>query len=119
MSRELYDACRTYKHFYRKHEDVKSWNEKYYDIDLSDAINKTGGQLREATHNLQGKLFKEFDVRCINIESSVETEPLFSDSDRFGRCFNPYRSNHSDAVFAESREFLYCLANYMQDWRMR
>ena len=29
MGKKLYDACRGYKYFYKKHEDVKSWNSKY------------------------------------------------------------------------------------------
>ena len=44
MDRKVYDACRRYKHYYKKHEDVKSWNNKYHDLDLSNQIRLTSTQ---------------------------------------------------------------------------
>jgi len=119
MSRELYDLCRKYKYFYNKHKDVESWSGKYHDLDLSMAINKTNAQLKEATHDLQKGLFKEFNVICESIDTEQEM-PMIP-MGRFGEYTNylgRYNST-SDVVLHNSNEFLYCLSNYMQDWRKR
>ena len=47
MSRELYDLCRRYKHYYKKVRDVKSLNDKYHDLDLSSAFSVAQWQLCE------------------------------------------------------------------------
>lgn len=112
MSRELYDLCRRYKHYYMKHNDVLEWDKKYHDLDLRTAINTTTAQLREATHELQNGLFREFNVHCMNIDTQHE---MMYPMDRFG--ISTYHNSISDVEFHESKEFLYCLVNYMQEIR--
>lgn len=70
MSRKVYDACRRYKHFYKKHEDVKGWNNKYHDIDLTQAVGKNKAQLNDCTDELLLALFDEYNVCCTNMETS-------------------------------------------------
>lgn len=112
MSRELYDACRTYKHFYRKYRDVQEWSHKYHDIDLSDAVNMTFIQLNESRDNLQKILFREYKVKCTNIDMSYD-EPLIPVG-RFGRCMpSPFDTHHADVDFLDSGEFLKVLSEYM------
>ena len=111
MSRELYDACRRYKHFYNKNRDVESWNNKYHDIDLSDALNITNGQLKLATHNLQEKLFKEFTVCCGNID--IENEIPMMPMSRMGSVTPRVLNSHATVEFHNSGEFIYCLENYL------
>ena len=111
MSRELYDACRRYKHFYNKNRDVESWDKKYHDIDLSDALNKTNGQLREATHNLQERLFKEFTVCCSSID--IENEIPMMPRNRMDSVTPRVQNSYATVEFHNSREFIYCLENYL------
>ena len=111
MSRELYDACRGYKHFYNKNKDVKNWNNKYHDIDLSDALNITDGQLKLATHKLQEKLFREFKVHCdtIDIENEIPMTPM----SRMASVTPRVQNSYATVEFHDSREFIYCLENYL------
>lgn len=111
MSRKVYDACRRYKHFYKKHEDVKSWNNKYHDIDLTQAVAKSKAQLNECRDDLLAELFREYDVQCTTIHSEY-----MYDYPNISRC----SMTSSDVEFVNSREFLYQLARHMQrkEWMM-
>ena len=117
MSRKVYDACRRYKHFYKKHEDVKSWNSKYHDIDLTQAVAKTKAQLNECRDDLLAQLFREYDVQCTTIESRYD-DPFWT----MGRCIpvpNPYKDfSTTDVEFKGSRLFLELLAKHMisREW---
>ena len=115
MSRELYDACRRYKHFYNKNRDVESWDKKYHDIDLSDALNITNGQLKLATHNLQERLFKEFKVHCDNID--IENEIPMMPMSRMSSATPRVQNSHATVEFHNSKEFIYCLQNYFVNQR--
>ena len=113
----MYDACRRYKHFYKKNEEVKSWDKKYHDIDLSDAVKKTNMQLIEAKHNLQEALFKDFNVGCVSIETTYD-EPTVIPAMGFNRLFKmDYCGENSKVEFVNSGEFLHCLSHHMhQRW---
>lgn len=105
MSRTVYDACRRYKHFYKKHEDVKGWDHKYHDIDLTQAVAKTKAQLNESMGELQQALFDEYDVECISIHSEHMGEfPIR----------RRYSMTKTDLEFINSREFIWQLAKHMQ-----
>lgn len=114
MSRKVYDACRRYKHFYKKHEDVKGWNNKYHDIDLTQAVGKSKAQLNDCTDELLLALFDEYNVCCTNMETSYDV-PI-TPMGRFGRglSFNaPYETIHTDVEFEDSRRFLNVLAEHL------
>lgn len=113
MSRELYDLCRKYKYFYNKHKDVKSWDKKYHDIDLSDAVATTKIQLGLVENELQKALFKEFNVDCNSIEvhENVGT-PMFG----FGRMGKVF-SRESEVRLTDSTRFLNLLSEYMYELR--
>lgn len=114
MSRELYDLCRKYKYFYKKHEDVKSWDRKYHDIDLSDAVRKTELDLNRVRDDLQNVLFKEHNVICTSIKINPEG------IDMGYRCGVPtmkypiFPRTTAIVEFENSNEFLRLLADTMR-----
>lgn len=118
MSRTVYDACRRYKHFYKKHEDVKGWNSKYHDIDLTQAVAKTKDQLNDVSKELQMALFDEYEVFCTNMETSYDVS--MSPMGRFGSRLPPIdylETSHTDVEFQDSRRFLNILAEHLMNKR--
>lgn len=115
MSRKVYDACRRYKHFYKKHEDVKEWNHKYHDLDLSNLIKITSNQLNESRDELLLALFEDYNVCCTNMETSYDV-PIMG---RFGSRlpFIDPETRHTDVEFQGSGRFLNVLAGYLMDKR--
>lgn len=114
MSRKVYDACRRYKHFYKKHEDVKGWNNKYYDIDLTQAVAKSKAQLDDVSKELLMALFDEYEVFCTNMETSYDVS--ITPMGVFGSGLPPIdslRTSHTDVEFQDSRRFLNVLAEYL------
>lgn len=117
MSKELYDLCRRYKHFYNKNKDVESWNRKYHDIDLSDAVAITKLQVGLVEHDLLKQLFKDMNVTPVSINTSRDV-PL--SAGRFGRdiadrirCLG----STSEIEIKDSERFVNVLAEYMCDMR--
>lgn len=117
MSRKVYDACRRYKHFYKKHEDVKGWNNKYHDLDLSNLIKLTSTQLNESSDELLQALFEDYNVCCTNMETSYDV-PI-TPMGQFGRRlpFIDPVTGHTDVEFVDSRRFLNVLANHLMKMR--
>ena len=116
MSREVYDACRRYKHFYNKHKDVESWNNKYHDIDLSDALKLTNLQLMDSEDYLLKALFKEYNIGVTNVEVNHD---YLAPMGRFGRncrCAVPTGST-ANVEIKDSRRFIKCITDYMLDVR--
>ena len=115
MSRELYDLCRKYKYFYNKHRDVKCWDQKYHDIDLSDAVAKTKIDLGLVEHEMQKELFNIFGINCgtIHMENEIADVPM----DRFGRMQRPhiYRRT-ADVEFVNSERFIEVLLEYCRGY---
>lgn len=111
MSKEMYDLCRRYKHFYNKYRDVKSWDEKYHDIDLTDALVKTGLQLSQVEDEMMKQLLKIMDVHPISVEQSLDA-PIgcFENSSMF-----KYYSLDSTATvnFRNSNRFVNLLGHCM------
>ena len=115
MSRELYDLCRRYKHYYKKVRDVKSLDDKYHDLDLSGAFSVAQWQLCETEDEILKQLFKEFGVVCDRIESHNEiVEPCYSRRMDF---LAPPRvvGTISDVKLYDSGRFLKCLSEYICD----
>lgn len=114
MSKKLYDLCRKYKYFYKKHEDVVKWHQKYYDIDLTDIIVKTKSDLDVVENEMQEELFNVFNVVCENID--VENEILLRNP--FNRRCIPYinEPHHSTATIElkDSDRFVKSLTDYMR-----
>ena len=115
MSRKLYDLCRKYKYFYNKHEDVRKWDSKYHDIDLSDAVAKTKTDLGLVEHEIQMELFDVFDVICANMEITHDAGYFPYTIDRFGGRCHPYQP-HSNATIElkDSNRFINVLTDYLQ-----
>ena len=65
MSRELYDLCRRYKHYWKNVEDVKHLNDKYHDLDLTSALSHSCGQLCETEDEMLKQLFRDYYVRVV------------------------------------------------------
>ena len=118
MSRELYDLCRKYKYFYNKHQDVKKWDKKYHDVDLSDAIAKTRVDLGLVEHEIQRELFKIFDVQCEEMEIQTTMYDSFG-AYMMDRRFRSHYFPHSSAnvEFKDSNRFLNVLSEYMDKKR--
>ena len=72
MSREMYDLCRMYKHFYKKHKDVKSWSNKYHDLHLDKAVDMTKRQLCDVEYHIAKQILKDLDVNILNVECERE-----------------------------------------------
>ena len=120
MSRELYDLCRKYKYFYNKHQDVKRWDKKYHDVDLSDAIAKTRVDLGLVEHEIQMELFKIFDVKCEEIEIQTIMDSPFGVSmgDKFRcRCVPLFHQSSANVEFKDSNRFLNVLSEYITQRR--
>lgn len=117
MSRELYDLCRKYKYFYNKHQDVKRWDKKYHDIDLSEAIARTRVDLGLVEHEIQRELFRIFDVKCeeIEIQNNMDSPFVFM-GDRC-RCSVPLLYTSANVEFRDSNRFLNVLSEYMNTKR--
>ncbi len=115
MSRKLYDLCRKYKYFYNKHNDVRKWNSKYHDIDLSDAVTKTKVDLGLVEHEIQMELFDVFDVMCVDMEITNDLGHFPFTADRFGSRCHPYQK-HSNATIElkDSNRFINVLTDYLQ-----
>lgn len=114
-SREVYDACRRYKYFYNKHEDVKSWDKKYHDIDLSDAVATTKLQLGLQENELMKALFYEMGVVCdkIDILNDIYEPPM-----SFGRFANARCVGSTARIdLRDSKRFCHVLSEYMVDMR--
>ncbi len=119
-SREVYDACRRYKHFYNKHKDVMSWSHKYHDLDLNDAIYKSERQLENAEDLLLKNLFKSYEVLCVEAHSETEVaEPCYMRWQ--GTPASPRTVRHRTTLeLADSMRFIRNLTEYMSDgWRGR
>lgn len=115
MDRKVYDACRRYKHYYKKHEDVKSWNNKYHDLDLSNQIRLTSTQLNESRDELLLVLFEDYNVCCTNMESSYgDPITLFGSRLPFTNLFGTRQTN---VEFQDSGRFLNVLAEYLSNKR--
>lgn len=117
MSKDLYNLCRKYKHFYIKNRDVMSWNEKYHDVDLSDAVNQTKLQLDLVEHELLKQLFKDtkLDVRSIDTNFRYPNNP-FSFNSRLQ--YHPqWTPRESTVEILNSERFMNILAEYMRDCR--
>ena len=124
MSRKLYDLCRKYKYFYNKNKDVKEWDKKYHDIDLSDAFAKTRVDMGLVEHEIQKELFNIFDVQCESID--IETD-MFDSFEMYMR--NRLYGRHSPMPHCSSatielrngNRFLNVLSEYMRQdkyvWR--
>ena len=118
MSRELYDLCRKYKYFYNKYRDIKKWDKKYHDVDLSDAIARTRVDLGLVEHEIQRELFRIFDVQCeeIKIRNNMDSPFVFM-GDRLGcRCV-PLSYSSANVKFRDSNRFLNVLSEYMDKKR--
>lgn len=118
MSRIVYDACRRYKHYYKKHEDVKGWNRKYHDLDLSNLIRITSNQLNESRDELLLALFEDYNVCCNSMETSYDV-PI-TPMGRFGGrmpCYNPSETRYTDVEFQDSGRFLNVLAEHLMKKR--
>ena len=115
MSKKLYDACRRYKYFYKKHEDVKSWNSKYHDIDLTQTVAKTNTQLNDVSDELLMRLFDEYEVFCTSLESShdVSRNPIGAFERRVPYLCHPYDSIHTNVEFQDSGRFLNVLTEHI------
>lgn len=119
MSRELYDLCRRYKHYWKKVEDVKHLNDKYHDLDLASAMSHSYGQLMETEDDMLKQLFREFNVVCLsaNTETEVFERPMWHLNSRF-REPNPKICGSSTTLdIRDSRRFIRCICEYMSDWR--
>ena len=117
MSRRLYDLCRKYKYFYNKHQDVKRWDKKYHDVDLSDAIARTRVDLGLVEHEIQRELFKIFDVQCEGMEIQTIMDSPFGDMmDRRFRWY-PFPHSSANVEFKDSNRFLNVLSEYMDKKR--
>lgn len=114
--REVYDLCRKYKHYYNKYKDVKSWNGKYHDIDLSDAVLKTKIQLNDVTDELLISLFREYGVRCNGIDTDYEYSMPIFDSFGMAHCSSMGNST-SNIEIHNSNRFIKCLSDYIIKWR--
>lgn len=114
--REVYDLCRKYKHYYKKYKDVKSWNGKYHDIDLSDAVLKTKIQLNDVTDELLISLFREYGVCCMNMEANYDYPIPEFDSRGFVYCSSMGNST-TNLEIHNSNRFIKCLSDYMMEWR--
>lgn len=113
MSRELYDLCRKYKYFYKKHEDVKSWDRKYHDIDLSYAVMQTKLDLDGVRDDLQSGLFKEYNVICSDIE--IEREIMSCDYHGFIPPHPPFReSSRANVELRNCDKFVKLLSDSMR-----
>lgn len=122
MSRELYDLCRRYKHYWKKVEDVKALNDKYHDLDLSDALSHSTGQLFETEDEMLKQLFMDFKVICMGVdtENEVFERPMWHTSSMFPYRFEPNPklcSSTSTLDIKDSRRFIRCLCEYMNDIR--
>lgn len=118
MSRKLYDLCRKYKYFYNKNKDVREWDKKYHDIDLSDAIAKTRIDLGLVEHEIQKELFNIFDVQCEEMEIQTTMYDSFGAymMDRMCRC-HPFPHSSANVEFKDSNRFLNVLSEYMDKKR--
>lgn len=67
-NRKLYDLCRRYKYFYKKHQDVKDWSHKYHDLDFSSMLDKTRVDVKLCQEELMMTLFDVFQLHCISME---------------------------------------------------
>ena len=118
MNRKLYDLCRKYRHFYKKHEDVKSWNRKYHDIDLSDVLLKTKSDLNGVIAEIQLELFDVFNICCHNIKEERNTPPtmqsIFGEMKYCGAV-----DVHCTVDFANSDFFIFLLKEYLEkgNWK--
>ena len=116
MSRELYDLCRRYKHYWKKVEDVKHLNDKYHDLDLSCALGLSEHQLTETEEEMLKQLFLDFNVKCGNIEVATDViEPCRRFGEFLGRPIPV--SSEATIEMKDSRRFIKCLSDYMSDWR--
>ena len=123
MSRKLYDLCRKYKYFYNKNKDVREWDKKYHDIDLSEAIAKTRVDMGLVEHEIQKELFNIFDVQCesIDIETDMfDSFEMYMRNRLWGR-HDPIPHSSATIELKNGNRFLNVLSEYMmQDkyvWR--
>ena len=118
MDRKLYDLCRKYRYFYNKHNDVKSWNNKYHDIDLSSAVEKTASQLSSVEDEMLKELFRvyKFYPMSIDIDREVPYErPIFTN--RMKRVPNFCSHSTSNIEVRDAERFIRALSEHMYDWR--
>ena len=118
MSRELYDLCRRYKHYWKNVEDVKHLNDKYHDLDLTSALSHSCGQLCETEDEMLKQLFRDYCVMCDKIETHNEIqEPCFSS---IRDCLAPPRvvGSLSTLHIQDSRRFIGVLCDYLNDRRI-
>lgn len=119
MSRELYDLCRRYKHYWKKVEDVKALDKKYHDLDLSSAFMVSQHQLASTEDEMLMQLFRDFKVICMSVdtENEVFERPNWHLNDRFPEP-NPILCNSRSVLeITDSRRFIRCLCEYMSDIR--
>lgn len=116
MDRRLYDLCRKYRYFYNKHNDVKSWNNKYHDIDLSSAVEKTASQLSSVEDEMLKELFKIYKFYPMSIDTEREVPCAV---DIFSRMRIPNRYTHSNSKIEvrDAERFIKVLSEHMYDWR--
>lgn len=119
MSRELYDLCRRYKHYWKKVEDVKHLNDKYHDLDLASALSRSMGQLCETEDEMLKQLFRDYEVVCLNADTETECfeRPNWHLNDRFREPNPRIVSSSTTLDIRDSRRFIRCLCEYMSDWR--
>lgn len=120
MNRRLYDLCRKYRYFYKKHEDVKSWNRKYHDIDLSYILEKTKYDLELVSREIQLELFNVFDVGCKDIKITREIPQ--GNYSTFDAPMPQYIGNvdvHCTVEFENSEFFIHLLKEYLEkgNWK--
>ena len=117
MDRRLYDLYRKYRYFYNKHKDVESWNKKYHDIDLSDAVLKTATQLSSVEDEMLKELFRVYKFYPMSIDSNREV-PLVNEMSYFGHKLT-HRHGHSISTIEvrDAERFIRALTEHMYDWR--
>lgn len=118
MSRELYDLCRKYKHFYNKYKDVESWNKKYHDIDLSSAVEKTASQLSSVEDEMLKELFRVYKFYPMSIEVDREVpyeKPIFTNRMKIIPNFCTHSVSKIEVRGAE--RFIKLLSEHMYGWR--
>ena len=115
MSRELYDLCRRYKYFYNKNKDVESWNKKYHDIDLSDAVAITKLQVGLVEHDLLKQLFKDMKVIPMNLETSRDIPMMDSFNGRIP--YERFVDTTSTIEIKDSMRFIHVLEEYLCEFR--
>ena len=118
MDRRLYDLCRKYKYFYNKHKDVESWDKKYHDIDLSDAVLKTATQLDCVVDEMLKELFRvyKFYPMSINVDREAPYErPIFMNRMKPVPNFCSHLISNIEVRSAE--RFIKVLSEHMYNWR--